>query len=407
MRYDLPVAPHITEVIAELQRKKYASYVVGGAVRDLLLGRRPHDYDIATAATPEQIREALGRRRTRIIGKRFRLVHLHLRDGVIEISTFRRAPEVSGSVGSSAREDTESGEQPLPKHLILSDNNYGTEEEDAWRRDFTVNALLYDPVNMTLKDHTGCGRSDIERGVVRAIGDASLRFEEDPVRVLRALKLVGQYDFSLDSETENALFASLPLIRHTSGSRLALELEKILCSSYGDKHLQAFHDYGFLSYFLPQMEVSWDSPAMEYALRLLAERNCRVDEGLHRNSVSLAMAALALPFVESEMTGSVGALWPEEGSLPRIRTVLSNIFLPQKMMKCMYGSAERILGMQVGLKSMVLRDRLVTARSYPHARELAFVQNAVCWHDETLEKFWPLSPERRAGGRRRRKSRRN
>ena len=106
--------------------------------------------------------------------------------------------------------------------MILSDNDYGTAEEDAWRRDFTVNALFFDPVRSELIDHTGQGREDIERGVVRAIGDPRLRFEEDPVRLLRALKLVGQYDFSLDAETENALFASLPLIRHASSSRLSL-----------------------------------------------------------------------------------------------------------------------------------------------------------------------------------------
>ena len=138
----------------------------------------------------------------------------------------------------------------------------------ARRRDFTVNALYYDPVTEELLDFNGHGLEDIERGVVRAIGDAKLRFEEDPVRMLRALKLVGQYDFAMDAETENALFASLPLIRYASPSRLALELEKVLSSAYGDKHLKAFHDYGFLEYFLPYLNDRWDSDAMRYALEL-------------------------------------------------------------------------------------------------------------------------------------------
>ncbi|MEI3001804.1 MAG: hypothetical protein V8T86_13055 [Victivallis sp.] len=116
--------------------------------------------------------------------------------------------------------------------------------------------------------------------------------------MLRALKLIGQYDFTMDAATENALFSELELIRVAAPSRLALELEKILSSAYGDKHFQAFHDYGLLPYFLPELNAAWDTPHGDYALNLLNERNCRVREGLYRNSVSLAMAALALPFVE-------------------------------------------------------------------------------------------------------------
>ncbi len=402
MKHELPVEPHIIDVVATLQQAHYETYIVGGAIRDLLLGRRPKDYDISTSATPEQVREVFGRRNARIIGKRFRLVHLRLRDEIIEISTFRRAPNAAGSAGGRTGSQ---GTELLPEHMILSDNDYGTAEEDARRRDFTVNALFFDPVCSELIDYTGQGREDIERGVVRAIGDARLRFEEDPVRLLRALKLVGQYDFSLDAETENALFASLPLIRHASSSRLALELEKVLSSSYGDKHLRAFHDYGFLQYYLPHLEARWGTPAMEYALELLTERNYRVDEGLYRNSVSLAMATLALPFVEEAMTGTVGGLWPKKHALHRIREVLETIFQPQNMMKCMQQSAERVLEFQPLLKAMSPDDRdIVDARSYAHARELAVIQNIVRWHEPELEACWPIGG---GGGRFSRKRRKN
>ncbi len=403
MKHELPVEPHIIDVVATLQQANYEAYIVGGAIRDLLLGRRPKDYDISTSATPEQVREVFGRRNARIIGKRFRLVHLRLRDEIIEISTFRRAPNAAGSAGGRAGGR---GTELLPEHMILSDNDYGTAEEDAWRRDFTVNALFFDPVRSELIDHTGQGREDIERGVVRAIGDPRLRFEEDPVRLLRALKLVGQYDFSLDAETENALFASLPLIRHASSSRLSLELEKVLSSSYGDKHLRAFHDYGFLTYFLPHLEERWGTPEMEYALELLTERNYRVDEGMYRNSISLAMATLALPFVEQAATGAVGELWPKKHALHRIREVLEVIFLPQNMMKCMQQSAERILELQPLLKMMSPEDRDIReARSYSHARELAVIQNIVRWHDPELEGFWPPDGTGGRTGRKRRKHR--
>ena len=296
---ELPVVPHVTELVGTLQRAGFEAYVVGGAIRDLLLGRAPKDYDVATAATPEEIRAVFGRRQARIIGKRFQLVHLMHGGELIEVSTFRRAPKSSAAGGE---EDSD--------HLITSDNDFGTAEEDVWRRDFTINALFFDPVKSELIDFTGMGLADMERRVVRAIGEPRLRFEEDPVRLLRALKLVGQYDFSLEQETENALFSSLGLIRRASSSRLSLELEKILASSYGDRHLRTFHDYGFLHYFLPELDERWDSEVVRYAVDLLAVRNERVAAKLYRNSVSLAMAALALPFVEELHGHQPGELWP-------------------------------------------------------------------------------------------------
>ena len=332
MKHDLPVAPHVVDLISELQNAGYEAYIVGGAIRDLLLGRKPKDFDISTSATPEEVRAVFGRRIARIIGKRFRLVHVEYSGELFEVSTFRRAP--TRTAANSKKE--------LPENLILSDNSFGTAEEDAWRRDFTVNALFYDPVNSELLDYTGQGIDDIRNRVVRAIGDPKLRFEEDPVRMLRALKLIGQYDFTMDAATENALFSELELIRVAAPSRLALELEKILSSAYGDKHFQAFHDYGLLPYFLPELNAAWDTPHGDYALNLLNERNCRVREGLYRNSVSLAMAALALPFVELECGGKPGDLWnPGPDSTAAIRGVLDRLFKPQTMMNRMTMSAER------------------------------------------------------------------
>jgi poly(A) polymerase len=394
MKYDLPVQENIIDVVGTLQRAGFESYIVGGAIRDLLLGRRPKDYDLSTAATPEEIREVFGRRRVRIIGKRFRLAHLHLADEIIEVSTFRATPPAVAA----------------DEKAVVSNNDYGTATEDAWRRDFTINALFYDPVSSELIDYTGKGLDDIENGVVRAIGDAKLRFEEDPVRLLRALKLVGQYDFSLDAATENALFAGLPLIRNASPSRLSLELEKVLSSCFGDRHLRAFHDYGFLKYFLPFFNERWGGERMEYALDLLTERNFRVDEGAYRNSISMAIAALALPFVEEAADSACGELWPVKHSSVRIKRVLETIFAPQKMMRCMEESAERVLAMQPDLVAKSPEDdRLIESRSYAHARELALIQNRVMWHDEELEEFWPpgyssgvkpkKKPSRRRGGR--------
>lgn len=398
MKHELPVENRVIELISTLQRAGFEAYIVGGAIRDLLLGRRPKDYDISTAATPEEVRNVFGRRAARIIGKRFRLVHVRHSGELFEVSTFRQAPSPeSAAVSPDGRKHEE-----LPEHMILSDNSFGTAEEDAWRRDFTVNALFYDPVRSELIDFTGQGIDDIRSGVVRAIGNPRLRFEEDPVRMLRALKLVGQYDFTFDAVTENALFAMLPLIRHAAPSRLSLELEKILSSSYGDKHLLAFHDYGLLEYFLPEIDAAWGSPVCEYALNLFNERNCRVAEGIYRNSISLAMATLALPFVERECGSVTGQLWENSpDSRAVISAVLDRLFRPQTMMNRMTLSAERVLQLQTLFAEPKSRpEQLMESRSYAHSRELLLIRTAVCEGDVAeLERLWPPAGNRRRGRR--------
>ena len=261
----LMVSDPAYQIVSQLQTNGYESYIVGGAVRDLLLGRTPKDFDIATSATPEEVRAVFGRRHSIIIGKRFRLVHVYMQGELFEVSTFRQEPQNNADDNA----DQVKASRRLPEHLIISDNDFGCAEEDAWRRDFTVNSLFYDPVAQVILDHTEQGLDDISSGIVRAIGDAELRFEEDPVRLLRALKLVAQYDFELDNATENALFRKLPLLSCATNSRLSLELEKILQSSYGDRHLQVFFDYGLLQYFLPKLNAIWGSDYTNELLDLL------------------------------------------------------------------------------------------------------------------------------------------
>ena len=394
MKKDLPVSSHARSVVMQLQKAGYETYIVGGAIRDMLLGRTPKDFDISTAATPEEIRQVFGRRSARIIGKRFRLAHVFTGGELFEVATFRRAPAVTGQDGRKSF----SGEE-IPENLIISDNSFGNSQEDAARRDFTVNALFYDPEKREIKDFTGCGLDDIEHGIVRAIGEPGLRFEEDPVRMLRALKLVGQYGFELDNATENALFAKLPLFELASSSRRALELEKILQSSYGDRQLEVFHDYGLLELFLPQLEAAWDSNVMKYALDLLYERNCRLEEGFFRNSISLAMASLALPFVEKAMGNAPGELWSPGGESEEIVSeVVDKLFLPQNMMVRMREAACRILNLQplMDKRENHMLRRIFSSRSYGHARELLFIRHIIAGKElAACEKLWPDAvPER-------------
>ncbi len=386
MRDNLVVSKPIYNIVKKLQDGGFAAYIVGGAIRDLMLEREPKDYDISTSATPEEIRAVFGRRSARIIGKRFRLVHVRVGREIIEISTFRRSPDSTGQISGKARN------KPVPENMIFRDNDFGSAEEDAWRRDFTVNALFYDPVRDDLIDYTGCGIDDMHAGIVRAIGEPELRFEEDPVRILRALKLVGQYAFTFDAKTEVAVRGHGNLILHAAASRLSLEMEKILKNAYCDGIFTAFHDYGFLQYCLPYLEANWNSPARTYAIQLLAERNNHVLQGSYRNSISLAMAVMALPFVEAETGfGQHGRLWAKDHTASaNIRRVISDVFQPHNMIKRLALSAQNILSFQPDFFNPDKNPgKLLHSQGYEHAREVLMLQNAVLWHDEALVAKWP------------------
>jgi poly(A) polymerase len=165
------------KVLYRLSGSDHLAYLVGGAVRDLLLGHAPKDYDVATDARPQRIRRLF--RNSRIIGRRFRLVHVYFRDGIIEVSTFRRSP------------DPQAQESDAGDLLITDDNVFGSPREDAFRRDFTINALFYDISNFSVIDYVG-GIDDLEAGIVRVIGDPGVRFCEDPVRMMRACEYAGR-----------------------------------------------------------------------------------------------------------------------------------------------------------------------------------------------------------------------
>jgi len=387
--HPLNIAKHIVETIECLHDAGYESYVVGGAVRDFLINKIPKDYDISTAATPEDIRRVFGRRRARIIGRRFRLVHLHFGSEIIEISTFRRIPD---------RKDQEVKiKQKLadvPENMIFSDNEFGTAREDAERRDFTINALFYDPIAQELVDFTGMGIEDVKNRTVRAIGDPEVRFEEDPVRLLRALKFAGQCGMKLEENTEKALIKTLPLITLAAPSRLTLEFEKIMKNSTGHEIFRIFKQYGFLSYFLPELDRHWDSPSGQDSMAFLAERNRRVTAGLYRDSVSLAMALLLLPRVEQRFGRlEPGVNWFAESReffIDEVLRLMKEFYTPHNPIKALAFSAQRLLMM---LPDMLKPEKLAKLQEHPgyqHAREIMLIVNAVRWHQDDLEEKLPL-----------------
>jgi poly(A) polymerase len=296
--------------------------------------------------------------------------------------------------------------------MIFHDNEFGTSEEDAWRRDFTVNAIFYDPVKDEIIDFTGRGVDDINNCQVRVIGDPDLRFEEDPVRLLRALKLVGQYGFELEPETKESLKNNISLITHASHSRLTLELEKILKNPYSADIFRAFREYGLLKFYLPFLDSKWETEVGQYALELLAEKNKRQRDGIYRDSMSLAIAVLALPFVE-EYVGNEppGDLWENyRGVGGEIKKVILKVFTPHSMIRRLTASALKMLLMQPSFKNARKPGTLFSNRSYPNGRELMMIQNEINWNIPGMIDKWPCkkdsSPRSKNAGRPRRNFRR-
>lgn len=258
------------KVLYRLQQSQFDAYLVGGGVRDLLLGRRPKDFDIATNAHPYQIKKLF--RNCWIIGRRFRLAHVKFGLKTIEVATFRRnvpdpapdAPEEEPEVvASSPSQFSQDG-------IIRRDNTFGTPEEDAFRRDFTVNALVYDIATYSIIDYVG-GLRDLERRMIRSIGDPMVRFVEDPVRMLRAAVFSARLGFDIDQEVLDAITALKPLIAKASGARLLEEYFKILRSGYAEASFRTLDQLGLLELMTPELrnpsDDVWDSLARLDAYR--------------------------------------------------------------------------------------------------------------------------------------------
>jgi poly(A) polymerase len=223
-------------VLYRLNEAGYAAHLVGGAVRDLLLGGHPKDFDIATDATPEDVRRLF--RNCRLIGRRFRLAHVVFGQEIVEVATFR---------GSS---DDGSGDRHVVDGRILRDNVYGSIEEDAIRRDFTVNALYYDIADFSVRDYVG-GYADLDKRVLRLIGDPVERYREDPVRMLRAVRLAAKLDFAIAPEA-SAPFADLgELLLDAPAARLFDETLKLFLAGNGLKSFRALENSGLLADVFP------------------------------------------------------------------------------------------------------------------------------------------------------------
>jgi len=254
------LSPAAVKVCSVLRDAGFAGYVVGGAVRDLLLGIEPKDFDVATDARPEQVKPLF--RRAIIIGRRFRLVHVMLGPETVEVSTFR-------SADADTSEKDEHGR-------VLRDNVFGTQEGDARRRDFTVNALYYDPATEEVVDFHG-GLADLKKRVMRVIGDPETRFREDPIRMLRAVRLGAKLGLTLDAATREPIREMAPLMERVPPARLFDEMLKLLLSGHASACLRQLREVGLHKGLLPLLDVILEQPLGERFVTLaLAQTDERV-----------------------------------------------------------------------------------------------------------------------------------
>ena len=285
-------------IVKDLKDKNFQAYLVGGCVRDLLCGIEPKDFDIATNATPEQIRKTF--KASRIIGKRFKLVHVFNRSELIEVATFRSG-EDSSNKGSLVTD--RSGK-------IIRDNIWGTLEEDTFRRDFTVNALYYCPITQKIEDHND-GMRHIHEKVIVSIGDPQKRFSEDPVRSLRAIRFSNKLKFKIDSDIKKAIYDKGHLLSNISNARLFDEFCKIFLSGIAEKNFNKLTSFGLNKYL-----ITTDPGKDEFTSNLITEALRNTDRRLKNNqSVTPGFLVAAL-------------LWPQliEASLQKGEINLRKFF---------------------------------------------------------------------------------
>lgn len=264
---------HAVGIVERLQSAGYQAYLVGGCVRDLMLGIVPKDFDVATSATPEQVRAEF--RNARVIGRRFKLVHIHFGREIIEVATFRaNHPEEDDEQDVHRSSSSESGR-------ILRDNVYGTLEDDAQRRDLTINALYYDPVSERILDYAN-GVHDVRNRLIRLIGDPTQRYQEDPVRMLRAVRFAAKLDFGIEKHTAAPIRELAPMLREIPSARLFEEVLKLFLSGYAADTFEMLVDLQlFDSLFPATTQALEDTPTYTHTLISEALRNTdlRIKQG--------------------------------------------------------------------------------------------------------------------------------
>ncbi|MFN0007588.1 MAG: polynucleotide adenylyltransferase PcnB, partial [Planctomycetota bacterium] len=384
-------------VISRLQRNDFEAYLVGGCVRDLLIGRIPKDFDVATSAHPRQIKRLF--RNARIIGRRFRLAHLTYGSHIVETATFRREPD-SAAAEDSGDEPAEGMSAELPEGtpedlLITQDNEFGTAEQDAQRRDFTINALFYDPTRSVIHDFVG-GLRDLEDGVLRTIGDPHVRMAEDPVRILRAVKFATRLSFRIDERTWDAMTALAPQLSRAAPPRVLEEVLRLLRSGTALGAVRMLRACGALRVVLPEVDAflgERDDPVAAERADSLWRLLEALDNDVHTGFVPttpLCLAILYLRIIEQDVDLAAGPESPggpgSHDVLATASRVLEPVAQSSRIARRDYTRAVRILD----------RQRRFTTPASRRFRPLLFVLSEE--FPEALDLFRLRSAARGQGG---------
>lgn len=257
------ISEHALKVLYRLKKAGYESYLVGGAVRDLLLGLHPKDFDVATDATPEMVRKLFGN--CRLIGRRFRLAHVHFGREIIEVATFRASHDQAG------------GEGVTKDGMIVRDNVYGSLEDDAWRRDFTVNALYYNIYDFSIIDYTN-GLKDVESKTIRIIGDTTERLQEDPVRMLRAVRFAAKLNFKIETSLSVSIKENIHLLDGVPVARLFEEVLKLFLHGHAAASFELLKEYGLLKHLFAQTSEALDEAGNTFITQALINTDLRIKQ---------------------------------------------------------------------------------------------------------------------------------
>ena len=283
------IDPDALKVLQRLRAGDHIAYLVGGSVRDLLLGRRPKDFDIGTSAHPYQVKKLF--RNCWIVGRRFRLAHVRFGMKTVEVATFRRLVTAE-ELAQAQLDDPPDGEDDRDR-LIHRDNTFGTPEEDAFRRDFTVNALFYNIADFSIIDYTG-GLEDLQARVIRSIGDPNERFREDPVRMTRAVAMASRLGFTIDPPIDAAIDAHRAEIARAAPARLVEEFYKILRAGHAEQAFRMMADRRLLEPISPQLQEA-AGPALHRSLAALDAYRQRFEDTPETLTNAVLLGSLLVP----------------------------------------------------------------------------------------------------------------
>ncbi len=287
------ISENALKVLYRLNKAGYEAYLVGGGVRDLLLGKKPKDFDVTTNATPEQMRKLF--RNCRLVGRRFRLAHVMFGPEVIEVATFRGHHQEESV-------DDRNGSQRGQNGMLLRDNIFGNIEDDAQRRDLTINSLYYSVADFTVRDYVG-GLQDLQEGIIRMIGDPETRYREDPVRMLRVVRFAAKLDMSIAAETAEPIPRLATLLNDIPPARLFEESLKLLQAGYGYRTYLMMREYQLFQPLFPTLARNFteqgDSPMERMLAQVLKNTDTRLHNDMRVNPAFLFAAMFWYPQLES------------------------------------------------------------------------------------------------------------